>query len=188
MDVTTNTAYAIAIPARRLSATPARSVDERAALAYGLAHGRHRPITLGLIAVALIVSCLLAVAGCSERHPGDGPVTLVFKHAKILGPSDPVPRLLREFEAQHPGVRVRSESLTWSSDEQHQFYVVNLEGGNAGLDVLMLDCIWVPEFVARRLAARPHAIRHAGGAGASLPSRGRACDAATDVSGRSPGS
>ena len=70
----------------------------------------------------------------------------MFKHAKILGPSDPVPRLLREFEALHPGVRVRSESLTWNSDEQHQFYVVNLEGGNAGLDVLMLDVIWVPEF------------------------------------------
>jgi len=102
---------------------------------------------LGLIAVALIVSCLLAAAGCGERRPGAGPVTLVFKHAKILGPSDPVPRLLRDFEAQHPGVRVRSESLTWSSDDQHQFYVVNLEGGNAGLDVMMLDCIWVPEFV-----------------------------------------
>jgi multiple sugar transport system substrate-binding protein len=43
-------------------------------------------------------------------------------------------------------VRVESESLTWNSDEQHQFYVVNLEGGNPGIDVLMLDVIWVPEF------------------------------------------
>ena len=93
----------------------------------------------------LVLGCLLAATGC-ERRPSHGPITLVFKHAKILGPSDPVPRLLREFEALNPGVRVRSESLTWSSDEQHQFYVVNLEGGNAGLDVLMMDCIWVPEF------------------------------------------
>jgi multiple sugar transport system substrate-binding protein len=73
-------------------------------------------------------------------------VTLVFKHAKILGPSDPLPRLLREFEARHPGVRVLSESITWNSDEQHQFYAVNLEGGNPGFDVLMLDVVWVPEF------------------------------------------
>jgi multiple sugar transport system substrate-binding protein len=89
---------------------------------------------------------VLAVIGCADRSPDGGSVTLVLKHAKILGPSDPVPRLLREFEAENPGVRVRSESLTWNSDEQHQFYAVNLEGGNAGLDVLMLDVIWVPEF------------------------------------------
>src|SRR5213594_3898485 len=95
---------------------------------------------------ALLVVVAALAAGCAGGPAESGPVTLVFKHAKILGPSDPVPRLLREFEARNPGVRVRSESLPWSSDEQHQFYVVNLEGGNAGVDVLMLDVIWVPEF------------------------------------------
>jgi trehalose/maltose transport system substrate-binding protein len=98
-----------------------------------------------LTRIVLVLGWLLVAAGCADV-PNDGAVTLLFKHAKILGPSDPVPRLLREFEALNPGVRVRSESLTWNSDEQHQFYVVNLEGGNAGLDVLMLDVIWVPEF------------------------------------------
>jgi len=100
---------------------------------------------LVLTRLVLLLGCLL-VAACGERPTGPGPITLVFKHAKILGASDPVPGLLREFEARHPGVRVRSESLTWNSDEQHQFYVVNLEGGNPGVDVLMLDVIWVPEF------------------------------------------
>lgn len=71
---------------------------------------------------------------------------MVFKHAKILGPADPLPGLLREFEARHPGLRVKSESLPWSTDEQHQFYVINLEGGSPGFDVMMLDVIWVPEF------------------------------------------
>jgi len=99
-----------------------------------------------LIRIVLVLGCVLAAAACGDRSTGSAAVTLVFKHAKILGPSDPVPRLLREFEARNPGVRVRSESLPWSSDEQHQFYVVNLEGGNAGVDVLMLDVIWVPEF------------------------------------------
>jgi len=70
----------------------------------------------------------------------------VFKHARILGPADPLPQLLREFEIRHPGIRVKSEALPWSTDEQHQFYVVNLEGGRPGVDVFMLDVIWVPEF------------------------------------------
>ncbi|HTI52808.1 MAG TPA: ABC transporter substrate-binding protein [Verrucomicrobiae bacterium] len=97
-------------------------------------------------AAALVVVLALLAAGCRERPPSDGPVTLVFKHAKILGPADPVPGLLRRFEAEHPGVRVVSEALTWSSDEQHQFYVINLEGGSPPFDVMMLDVIWVPEF------------------------------------------
>jgi multiple sugar transport system substrate-binding protein len=97
-------------------------------------------------AAALAVLLVLVVAGCRERAPAGGAVTLVFKHAKILGPADPVPGLLRRFEAEHPGVRVQSEALTWSSDEQHQFYVINLEGGSPPFDVMMLDVIWVPEF------------------------------------------
>src|SRR5207245_6976731 len=43
-------------------------------------------------------------------------------------------------------VRVKGESLPWTSDEQHQFYVINLEGRSPGFDVMMLDLIWVPEF------------------------------------------
>ncbi len=41
---------------------------------------------------------------------------------------------------------MKSEALPWSTDEQHQFYVINLEGGNPGFDVMMLDVIWVLEF------------------------------------------
>jgi multiple sugar transport system substrate-binding protein len=43
-------------------------------------------------------------------------------------------------------VRVTSEAVSWQSDEQHQFYVINLEGRSPSFDVLMLDVIWVPEF------------------------------------------
>ncbi|MGH7354030.1 MAG: ABC transporter substrate-binding protein [Candidatus Rokuibacteriota bacterium] len=99
---------------------------------------------LGRVAAAVLLPA--ALVGCAERPPAPGPVMLVFKHARILGPADPIPALLREFEAANPGVRVRSEALPWTSDEQHQFYVVNLEGRRAGFDVLMLDVIWVPEF------------------------------------------
>ena len=95
---------------------------------------------------ALVLVAAVALGGCAERRDGAGPVTLVLKHAKILGPSDPIPGLLREFERRHPGVTVRSEPLTWTSDEQHQFYVINLDGASPTFDVLMLDVIWVPEF------------------------------------------
>jgi multiple sugar transport system substrate-binding protein len=99
----------------------------------------------GATAVILLVS-VLALGGCAGEFSDRGPTTLVFKHARILGPSDPIPALLREFEAEHPGVRVKSESLPWASDEQHQFYAINLEGGSPGFDVMMLDLIWVAEF------------------------------------------
>lgn len=94
----------------------------------------------------LLALCLLVLPGCRGPREGEGPVILVLKHAKILGPVDPIPRLLAEFEAAHPGVRVKAEALPWSSDEQRQFLVINLEGGRPGFDVMMLDCIWVPEF------------------------------------------
>jgi multiple sugar transport system substrate-binding protein len=95
---------------------------------------------------ALLLAAVLLLGGCVERPDGAGAVTLIFKHAKILGPTDPIPGLLREFERRHPGVQVKSEPLTWTSDEQHQFYVINLEGATPSFDVLMLDVIWVPEF------------------------------------------
>ena len=100
-----------------------------------------------LVAAWLVAVWLLAVSGCGgSPESRGGPVTLVLKHAKILGPVDPIPRLLAEFEAEHPGVRIKAEVLPWSPDEQRQFLVINLEGGRPGFDLMMLDCIWVPEF------------------------------------------
>jgi multiple sugar transport system substrate-binding protein len=120
------------------------------ASASGAGGGARRPgraaVSLGLPVVLLLLALWLTAGGCGDRAATGGPVRLVFKHAKILGPADPVPGLLRRFEAEHPGVRVVSEALTWSSDEQHQFYVINLEGGSPPFDVMMLDVIWVPEF------------------------------------------
>jgi multiple sugar transport system substrate-binding protein len=89
---------------------------------------------------------MLVLGGCTDTSSDRGPTTLVFKHARILGPADPIPALLREFEAEHPGVRVKSESLPWTSDEQHQFYAINLEGASPGFDVMMLDVVWIAEF------------------------------------------
>jgi multiple sugar transport system substrate-binding protein len=102
-----------------------------------------RPLALALAAIVLL-------GGCGERARSDGPVTLTFKHARMFG-DDPIPRLVAAFEARHPGLRVRTEALGAGSDEQHQFFVINLEGSpgrgrGPGFDVMMLDVIWVPEF------------------------------------------
>src|SRR5437763_15333339 len=98
------------------------------------------------LSAALLVVVAVLAAACTRTPAEGGPITLVFKHAKILGPADPVPGLLREFERRHPGVRVQAESLSWNSDDQHQFFVINLEGRGAGFDVMMLDVVWVAEF------------------------------------------
>jgi multiple sugar transport system substrate-binding protein len=100
--------------------------------------------------IAAAVAALLALAGCTERVARDAPVTVVFKHSRMFG-DDPVPRLVKAFEARHPGVKVKTEAFGSSSDEQHQFFVINLEGSlgrgrGPGFDVMMLDVIWVPEF------------------------------------------
>ena len=100
--------------------------------------------------IVLAVLAAVLLGGCGERARSDAPVTLVFKHARLFG-DDPVPRLVAAFEARHPGVRVRTEALGSTSDEQHQFFVINLEGSlgrgrGPGFDVMMLDVIWVPEF------------------------------------------
>jgi multiple sugar transport system substrate-binding protein len=99
--------------------------------------------------IGLAVAAIVLLGGCADRAPS-GPVTLVFKHARMFG-DDPVPRLVAAFEARHPGVRVKTEALGSASDEQHQFFVINLEGSpgrgrGPGFDVMMLDVIWVPEF------------------------------------------
>lgn len=92
---------------------------------------------------------LAVLAACTEPEreaSGPGAVTIVFKHGKIAG--DPVQfrRLLDRFELDNPGFRVKDETLPASTDEQHQFYVINLEGKSADFDVLSMDVIWVQEF------------------------------------------
>lgn len=95
--------------------------------------------------------CLTSVlSGCSEQVPssptGAGPLTIVFTHGKLSGDSSSLRELLGEFERGHPGLRVREEILPASTDEQHQFYVINLEGRSVAFDVLAVDTIWVQEF------------------------------------------
>ena len=86
----------------------------------------------------LLLSCTSSVE--------DKTVTLVFKHGKIAGDPELFRQLLDRFEKENPGIKLRDETLPASTDEQHQFYAINLEGKSADFDVLSMDVIWVPEF------------------------------------------
>ena len=101
-----------------------------------------------LVGVALGVTPVLQ--GCSTEgsssSAGADTVTVVFKHGKLAGGSGALGDLLREFEVRNPGVRVREELLPASTDQQHQFYAMNLESERTPFDLLAADIIWVQEF------------------------------------------
>jgi multiple sugar transport system substrate-binding protein len=97
----------------------------------------------------LWLSLALWAGGCSERDVASGPhdaVTLVLKAGKIAGDPRPFRELLDRFERENPGIRVQEETLPASTDEQHQFYVINLEGRSSEFDVFSIDVIWCAEF------------------------------------------
>jgi multiple sugar transport system substrate-binding protein len=94
----------------------------------------------------LLLACVLVGAcGAADRGSGSGPATLVFKHSKLFGDPTALDGLMEEFTAE-TGIRVRRETLPSSSDEQHQFYAINLNAGSADFDVFAIDVVWVAEF------------------------------------------
>lgn len=101
-----------------------------------------------MIARAALIICAALGLGCTptDDRPHDPNIVLVFKHGKLSGDEKVLSGLLREFERRHPGVIVREELLPSSSDQQHQYYAMNLDGGQAPFDLLGVDTVWVQEF------------------------------------------
>jgi multiple sugar transport system substrate-binding protein len=93
----------------------------------------------------IICSLIITCAPQSGENPKTATM-LVFKHGKIAGDPAEFKKLLNTFEKENPGIIVRDEILPASTDEQHQFYVINLEGKSSDFDVISMDVIWVPEF------------------------------------------
>jgi multiple sugar transport system substrate-binding protein len=97
--------------------------------------------------IVLFAALFLLSAGCEKRGPGETSISaIVFKHGKFAGDPELFKGLLQKFEKENPGIRVKDETLPSSTDEQHQFYVINLEGKSTDFDVIGLDVIWVQEF------------------------------------------
>jgi multiple sugar transport system substrate-binding protein len=100
-----------------------------------------------MIARVILAFCAAFALSCTPAGDQlDSPIVLVFKHGKLSGEGRVLSELLREFEQRHPGVTVREELLPASSDQQHQYYAMNLDGGQAPFDLLGVDTIWVQEF------------------------------------------
>lgn len=103
-----------------------------------------------LLLVPVVVGLLCSLpAACVQKEPSSqkkAKTAIVFKHGKIAGDPAFFTAILDRFEATHPDLTVRDETLPASTDEQHQFYAINLEGGSADFDVLSMDVVWVQEF------------------------------------------
>lgn len=96
---------------------------------------------------ALWLACAaVLLLACGADGPAPGSTVIVFKHGKLFGDPAPLRALLDEFERLHPGILVRDETLPAGSDEQHQFYAINLQANSPAFDVLAVDVIWVAEF------------------------------------------
>jgi multiple sugar transport system substrate-binding protein len=104
------------------------------------------------VAISLALLFLAAsITGCGSgedqaRKTDDGRTVIVFKHGKVAGGEDLMKRILERFEEENPDIKVIDEQLPPNTDQQHQFYVTNLEAGSSDFDVFSLDVIWTPEF------------------------------------------
>lgn len=90
--------------------------------------------------------CLLCASCVPSEQIDSKSTVLIFKHGKIAGDPEPFRQLIKRFEDENPGITVKDEILPASTDEQHQFYVINLEGESSDFDVISMDVIWVQEF------------------------------------------
>ena len=101
-----------------------------------------------VIMLHLLLCPVLVLKGCTQQPQSveKQKTTIVFKYGRVLGDLEPIKRLIGEFEKQNPDIRVKDETLPAATDEQHQFYVINLEGKSSDFDVFALDVIWVQEF------------------------------------------
>src|SRR4051794_25785027 len=93
----------------------------------------------GLTGARWALALLLALAACGE--PQDGRVTLDFWAMGREG--EVVQELTREFERQHPDIRVRVQQVPWSAAHEK---LLTAYAGDAMPDVFQLGSTWVPEF------------------------------------------
>lgn len=91
--------------------------------------------------------CSALLAGCGARE--GAPVTLRFWAMGREG--EVVAELVREFESEHPGVRVQVEQIPWSAAHEK---LLTAHVGRSSPDVAQLGNSWMPEFHALR-ALRP---------------------------------
>jgi multiple sugar transport system substrate-binding protein len=99
-----------------------------------------------LLPAALLACCALA-GGCTEKNHADDKQLLRFYTWK---PNQPEvwDEIIRMFEAEHPGVKVRREIGPHSSTAFHDLLSQKLKNRSPDLDVFLMDVVWPAEFAA----------------------------------------
>ena len=92
-------------------------------------------------AVPLALALALALAGCAGR--GTDGVTLRFWAMGREG--EVVQELVRDFEREHPGIRVVVQQMPWSAAHEK---LLTAHVGRSTPDLSQLGNTWIPEFAA----------------------------------------
>jgi multiple sugar transport system substrate-binding protein len=90
------------------------------------------------VAATLVAACTTGCGGCGE--PDDGRVTIRLWAMGREG--EVVPELTREFEREHPGIRVDVQQIPWQSAHEK---LLTAFVGDATPDVAQLGNSWLPE-------------------------------------------
>lgn len=95
------------------------------------------------IAAALAsLGAALAIAGCAPARGGDA---VVLRFWAMGREGEVVQELVRDFERENPGVRVRVQQIPWSA--AHEKLLTSFVG-NATPDIAQLGNTWMAEFAA----------------------------------------
>jgi multiple sugar transport system substrate-binding protein len=97
----------------------------------------------GFALVAALAAVVLGIAGCGAS--AGEPVTLRFWAMGREG--EVVQELVRDFEREHPGVRVRVQQIPWSA--AHEKFLTAYVG-DATPDIAQMGNTWMAEFAALR--------------------------------------
>ena len=100
-------------------------------------------MTRGPAGVALVALVLLGACGCARTTPGT--VTLRFWAMGREG--EVVQELVRDFERENPGVRVRVQQIPWSAAHEK---LLTAFVGDATPDIAQMGNTWMAEFAAMR--------------------------------------
>ena len=118
-----------------------------------------RPARRVLIA-AVSLSALLVAAACGGDEPGGGSPSASGAAVDLtkMGPievwqgkdtSGNFPKLVAQFNEQHPDGKVTFQELPDSADQQRQQMIQNTQIKNPAMAVLSVDVVWTAEFAAK---------------------------------------
>lgn len=99
-----------------------------------------------LIGLIMIVLFSILAAGCTKEQEVSGKeIHFVTWKANIPGVQE---EIIRDFEAEHPDIKVVREVGPHSSTAFHDLLTQKLKNKSEDVDVFLMDVIWPPEFAA----------------------------------------